>query len=186
MAAGVLGVCCTRCGIAHATAVWLGYVALYGIVLVRSIQALSDSGESNCTEASFKWLWWICVSSAFFVVQELYLLLRNPPNHDVIDHCVVVWAMSLGVGIATQSEFLDGCGGKAHTAMYIYMWGNYTVAAVLALCGVISILCDTLCPSGPSGPSGPGGPGGPSGPSCASHPSSPLPLQTEGTAFAEI
>ena len=177
---GILGVCCTRCGIAHATALWLGYVVMYVLVLIRSIQGLTDSGESNCTDSSFKWLWWICISSAFFVAQELYLLLHNPPHYDVVDHCTVVWAMSLGFGIATQSEFLDGCGGKAYTTMYIYMWGNYAVTGGLTLYGVLSVLRDTLCPGVASGPSGPSSPSGPSGPS------SPLPLQTAGTASAEI
>ena len=114
------------------------YTALQILLLVRSIQAIIGK-DGLCTDSSFRWVWFICVTSAMCVFRK--------PDKDSIKKpseagCLVVilLLMSLGFAVGTQLQYLDGCpdGTSAHLVMYIYMWGNYAVAATITL---VTLLC---------------------------------------------
>ena len=143
----------SSCGsFAIALTVWcgvLGYYAFMLINLVGSIKALANKGDSTCTTGAFKWIWWICCSSVLFMIGMLQEQKKYAECEKVADVGVVLFvyfACSLGFALGTQFEYLDGCDGPAHTVMFVYMWGHYAVAALIALvssCFAIGAMCET-------------------------------------------
>ena len=133
---------CGNCGIALFGVGAFGYVAWQILVLVHSIGAIHGDGGANvCTDASFKWLWWICISSALFSL-DLLIKVKGQGNKsslsnvgEFVAYFAMLFILALGFGIGTQYQYLDGCVGKGHDAMVIYMWGNYAVASWIALFG---------------------------------------------------
>lgn len=124
----------TTCSVTLACAGWLGVVAFEIMVFVRSIQALVES-DGLCSTASWRWVWWICIHSGLFC---FWLLNNNrfQSNKDVqLAILPLIFLMRVSFALATQLQYLDGCpeGGYAHLAMYIYMWGNYGIAAMVPL-----------------------------------------------------
>ena len=116
----------------------LGYMGWMLTCLIYGIQALTDHGASHCSTGSFKWLWFIVVSSALFA-WDTFWKSRNTKSFkseaEFAYFIVLSWVFALSFAIATQYQYLDGCGGKAHDTMFIYMWGNYAVVAYITLVG---------------------------------------------------
>lgn len=114
------------------------YVALQIILLVRSIQAISGK-DGLCTDSSFRWVWFICVTSgmsAFSMLQNSKSAndsIKKPSEAAVF--ITILALMTLGFAVGTQLQYLDGCpdGTSAYLTMYIYMWGNYAIAATITL-----------------------------------------------------
>lgn len=129
---------CGSCGLGLAVAGSLGYIAWMVLMMVYSIQAMLHHGESCCTHDAFKWLWWICISSGLFALSMLEQRKKLADFKSVEEFAVylgLLWLLSLGFAIGTQCQYLSGCSGDAHHAMFVYMWGNYAVAACITLCG---------------------------------------------------
>ena len=124
------------------------YLALQIMLLVRSIQAIV-SKDGLCTDGSFRWIWFICVSSALFA----YGLIQNRDRKTMdlataMATVVIMFVSSLGFALGTQFQYLDGCpaGHYAHLTMTIYMWGNYAVCmATMLVAGLLGLhaLCGT-------------------------------------------
>ena len=128
-----------ECGIGLALGGVLGYMGFMLTTLVYSIQAIVHDSESTCTVSSFKWIYWICVSSALFAYGTFLEASKKREKATVERYGVqlfLIWLMSLGMAIGTQVQYLDGCDNKAHTTMFIYMCGNYAVAMCIPLCMV--------------------------------------------------
>jgi len=125
----------------------LGYTGWRLTCLIYGIQALTDHGASHCSTGSFKWLWFIVVSSALFA-WDTFLKSTNTTSFnseaEFAYYIVLSWVFALSFAIATQYQYLDGCGGKAHETMFIYMWGNYVVAAGITLCGACAAMGSVL------------------------------------------
>lgn len=124
----------TTCSVTFAGVGVLGVVAFEIMVFVRSIQALVES-DGLCSTASWRWVWWICIHSGLFC----FGLINNNRSDDSKNAQLAIlplmFLMSISFALATQLQYLDGCpeGGYAHLAMYIYMWGNYGIAAMVPL-----------------------------------------------------
>ena len=135
-----------------------GYIAFMIVNLVGSIKVLVHKGDSTCTSSSFKWIWWICISSALFAWD---LLQRNAAKKeksssvdlmkDMSMMAFVYVACSLGFALGTQIDYLDGCNGPAHQVMFIYMCGHYTVALGIVLIASLLVL-DNTCSAKPQTP----------------------------------
>ena len=127
-----------ECGISLVCGGVLGYMGFMLTTLVYSIQAIAHDSDSTCTVSSFKWIYWICVSSALFAYGTFLGATQKREGKATIARYGVqlflIWLMSLGMAIGTQVQYLDGCDNKAHTTMAIYMWGNYAVALCIPLC----------------------------------------------------
>lgn len=133
---------CGICGLSLATAGSLGYMAWMILTLVYAIQALVDHSSSNCTHASFEWLWWIAISSGLFAISMLQQTKKFSDFDSIKEFAAYIgllWLFSLGFAIGTQYEYIDGCVGKAHNVMFVYMWGNYAVAMCLTVCSLCFI-----------------------------------------------
>ena len=123
----------------------LAYIGWMVLCLVFGIQALVKDGESNCTEASFKWLWFIVVASALFAYQDIVnrdKIQNFKTGGEVVCFIMMRFIFSLSFGTATQYQYIDGCGGKAHETMTIYMWGQYATAICIALCVICAVGAD--------------------------------------------
>ena len=114
-----------------------GYVALQIMLLVRSIQAIVGK-DGLCTDASFRWVWFICISSALYansLIQNRARILSVKSVEEGVLVLVITVICCLSFALATQFQYLDGCpaGQYAHLTMKIYMWGNYAVVAAIVL-----------------------------------------------------
>ena len=138
-----------------AVASLLGYFALQITLLVHSIQALIGK-DGLCTVNSFRWVWFICISSAVFCYNTFIQAKQHKDGQmtmaSVVLTVVLTTICSLGFAIGTQLQYLDGCpaGTEAHLTMTIFMWGNYGVCVAVALVAVLVGLVDK-CDKAPSG-----------------------------------
>lgn len=136
-----------KCGITLAAVGSLGYIAWMVLCLVYGIQALTDHSSSKCTDASFKWLWFIVVSAALFAWNTFVQAKQSTTRIVVAEfaaYIVMLWTLAISFALATQFQYIDGCSGKAHHVMFIYMCGNYAVAAGISLCGVCFTMDDVV------------------------------------------
>lgn len=136
-----------NCGLTLGTATVLGYTAWMVLCLIYGIQAMMDHGQSNCTNASFKWLWFIVISSALFAWNTFLQAKKGTDFKSFEEFATFIglkWVLSLSFAVATQYQYIDGCSGKGHHVMFVYMWGNYAMATCIAMCGVCFAREDAL------------------------------------------
>ena len=148
--------CCTCLAPTLFVLVLLGIFALHVVTLVWSIQSL-HSNVSMCTSASYKWLWWVCVSAVLHILDMYAHRSSLVPDaavktSDVMLVGLIYFVVSLSMGLGTQLEYLDGCTGQARETLLIYMWGNYSMCAIIVLVG-LAALCVAAYSSRASGES---------------------------------
>lgn len=121
------------------------YAALQILLLVRSIQAIVGK-DGLCSDASFRWVWFICIASALSVNSMIQNRDRVGDGLQSVQEFAGLLAImvlaSLGFALGTQLQYLDGCpsGHYAYDTMYIYMWGNYAVVASVMLIAALTCL----------------------------------------------